>query len=287
MIMIDAKLTVSPYQRRHRRDVLRLVEDHYRLHIHLDWVSVDEWIDDPNAIIHLAWERDRLLGVMSVTEPLGGSSWLRLALVHDDADPDQVFGALWPGLHERLRSLQTRDVAVLLLRPWLSAHLPPLGFSIHENVVTLARNNAPIPPPLRDDLILWHGNLRDLEAVVMVDHAAFMPRFRMTADSIRAAIRSANSFTLASLDDQVIGYQLSMRYSDGGHLARLATVPTAQGAGVGGSLLVEMLTSFQKRGVHYVTVNTQETNQRSLSLYRRFGFELTGLDYPVWALKVG
>jgi ribosomal protein S18 acetylase RimI-like enzyme len=269
-----------------------LLEFHYRLHVHLDWTTVDEWIDDPAALVRLVWQgepggRDgQLIGVIGASPPLGNTSWLRMVFVHDDADPDTVIGALWPEMQRELTARQVQKVGVLMLRPWLGAHLQPLGFSIQENVVTLARNGGAIPMPLRSDLTIQHGDVRDLEKVVMIDHAAFPPIFRMNVDSLRTAIRTANSFTLASLGGQTIGYQISMRYSDGAHLARLATMPQAQGTGVGGALLGEMLNGFVRRGLHFVTVNTQQSNYQSLSLYHRYGFAENGVDYPVWMLNL-
>jgi GNAT superfamily N-acetyltransferase len=280
-------LTITPYQRRFRRPLMDLLEFHYRLHVHLDWTTVDDWIDDTLAIIRLAWEGEQLMGVMGASPPLAGASWLRMVFIHDDADPNTVIGALWPDVRaELVNKCGVQEVGVLLLRPWLGAHLAPLGFSVQETVVTLARNGGAIPSPLRSDLTITHGDIRDLDAVVRVDHAAFPPIFRMHPESLRTAIRTSNSFTLASLQKQVIGYQISMRYSDGAHLARLATLPEAQGTGVGGALLGEMLTSFQKRGAQFVTVNTQATNHQSLSLYHRFGFKENGVDYPVWRVTL-
>lgn len=275
-------LSITPYQRRFRRPLMDLLEFHYRLHIHLDWTTVDEWLDDPATLLRLAWEGNKLMGVIGASPPIANTSWLRMVFIHDDGDPDTVIGALWPEVKTELITRQIREVGVLMLRPWLGAHLQPLGFTVQENVVTLARNGGAIHMPLRHDLTIVHGDLRDLDYVVRVDHAAFPPIFRMQTDSLRAAIRTSNSFTLAIHNKQVIGYQISMRYSDGAHLARLATVPAAQGTGIGGALLGEMLTSFQKRGAHHITVNTQQSNQKSLSLYHRFGFAENGVDYPVW-----
>lgn len=286
MAMSLFPLTITPYQRRHRAALMRLIEQNTRVHVHLDWTTVDDWIEDPGTAIGMAWEGPDLVGTMAFSPMLAGASWLRLAAIHDDSDPMAVFSTLWPGLYARLISMHTREVATLMIRTWLIDPLSHIGFRPLENVVTLARNGGAIPEPLRADLTIWHGDVQDLNAVIRVDHAAFQPMWQMPADSLRQAIRGANSFTLAMSDGLVVGYQITMRYTDGGHLARLATVPAAQGSGVGGTLLGDMLIGLQRRGVHYVTVNTQETNRRSLSLYQRYGFTLTGLDYPVYTLPI-
>ncbi len=280
--MAHPPITITAYERRYHRELMRLVEEQYRVHLHLDWTTLDEWIHEPRTVIRLAWDGDILVGALSVSPPIERSAWLRLAVIHDDADPQTIFGMLWPTVREQAAVNGAREVGVLLLRPWLGTFLPQLGFAKYENVVTLARNGGPVPKPLRNDLTIHHGTLADLDRVVSVDHAAFGPLWRMSPASLRQAIRDANSFTLALQGRQLRGYQVSMRYSDGGHLARLATVPEAQGTGIGGALLTEMLEGYARRGLHYLTVNTQETNRQSLSLYRRYGFNPTGLDYPVW-----
>ena len=68
----------------------------------------------------------------------------------------------------------------------------------------------------------------------------------------------------------------------GGHLARLAVRPDAQRKGIGTALVRDMLWQFERRGAERVTVNTQEDNQASLTLYQKAGFELTGESYPVF-----
>ena len=81
-------------------------------------------------------------------------------------------------------------------------------------------------------------------------------------------------------------YQISTQHRQGGHLARIAVLPSEQGRGLGEGLAREALHFFQARGVRLVTVNTQADNHRSLRLYRRLGFDLFGYDVPVWTLAL-
>jgi ribosomal protein S18 acetylase RimI-like enzyme len=43
-----------------------------------------------------------------------------------------------------------------------------------------------------------------------------------------------------------------------------------------------MLSQFDRRGAQAVTVNTQQDNIASLSLYQKAGFRRTGEEYPVY-----
>ena len=94
------------------------------------------------------------------------------------------------------------------------------------------------------------------------------------------------SCTVAVKANTILGYQLSTLYFDGAHLARLAIAPQAQGSGVGGALLGNLILRFFKRGIYTMTVNTQTSNQRSRNLYARFGFHPNGYDLPYWWTRI-
>ncbi|MEP7290113.1 MAG: GNAT family N-acetyltransferase [Chloroflexota bacterium] len=277
---------VTPYTRQHKRDLLRLMQYEDRLHIHLDWNTVDEWIGEPDMPIVLAWQGRQLIGVMGAAPPLGRSTWLRLVAMPDSVDVDEVLAVLWPALKAHLVSKQINEVAVLLLRPWIRPYVAKLGFAPLDSIVTLRRDDDRVLPPLRSDLKIRVADWREVSAATEVDHKAFTPIWQLSLSALRQAARTASRFTVAELDGQIVAYQLSTLYRDGAHLARLATVPTVQGQGIGGVLLTDVIEHFLRRNIHSITVNTQETNTKSLSLYHRYGFGLTGLNMDVWSLKI-
>jgi ribosomal protein S18 acetylase RimI-like enzyme len=279
-------ITIAPYARQHRRELLRLIQNEQRLHIHLDWHTVGEWISDPDVPIYLAWHGQEMVGAIAASPPQENTSWLRLIVSGDDIDVDDSLAALWPLLQTRLIELGVDEVGVLVLHPWLAPHLSPLGFTFHEEIVTLRRQGASVPPPRRTDVYVHHVDWREAKLAAAVDHAAFAPIWQLDLATIRQAARAAYSFTLAELGDRVIGYQISTLYHDGAHLARLATLPEVQGSGVGGVLLGEMIEKLLRHNISDITVNTQQSNIRSQRLYQRYGFEFTGLNMPVWTLKL-
>ncbi|MDP3184422.1 MAG: GNAT family N-acetyltransferase, partial [Anaerolineales bacterium] len=69
-------------------------------------------------------------------------------------------------------------------------------------------------------------------------------------------------------------------------LARLAVRQEAQGYGVGRALVSDLLQTLARRGAWRLTVNTQEDNASSLSLYKKLGFIETGDRYPVFEFQV-
>jgi len=90
---------------------------------------------------------------------------------------------------------------------------------------------------------------------------------------------------VAEDDGQLLGYQISTATTMGGHLARLAVHPAAQGGGIGYALVHDMLSQFTRRGARQVTVNTQQDNLVSLALYQKAGFKRTGEEYPVYQCR--
>ncbi len=284
--MITSQITVSPYARRQRGNVLRFLQYQDRLHIHLDWQTVDEWIGSRDALIFLAEHDRKLIGVIGASSPLNASSWLRLLALGEDVDPDVLLASLWRPLRSALVEMGVAEIAVLILYPWLLPHLQRLGFAYHEEIVTLRREGTQMPPPLRADVTVRRADWRESALVQDIDHAAFDPIWQLDEATLRQAARMAYSFTIAELDGKNVGYQISTMYDDGVHLARLATLPEVQGMGVGGVLLGDMIERFLRRGIQVATVNTQRSNQQSQRLYQRYGFDFTGLDMPVWSLRL-
>jgi ribosomal protein S18 acetylase RimI-like enzyme len=277
---------VVPYERRHKRDLLRLTQNEDRLHIHLDWNSIDEWIGEPGMPIYLAWYDRRLVGVIGAAPPLQGSTWIRLIALARDVDIDATLGVLWQSLTAHLRQLDVHDIAILILWPWIRPHMERLGFTFRDSIVTLRRDGPEVPEALPTEVKTRLSDWREVDLAIDVDHRAFAPIWQLTPSALRQAARTAARFTLAEIDGQVVAYEISTLYRDGAHLARLATVPEMQGKGIGGTLLTGMIRSFLRRDIRSVTVNTQKTNTQSLNLYQRYGFQFTGLNMDVWTIEI-
>ena len=122
----------------------------------------------------------------------------------------------------------------------------------------------------------------DLDTITEIDHAAFTAPWQMSHDEIYQGMRVSAYSTLAMHNDQPVGYQITTTHGMNGHLARLAVHPSAQGSGIGGALLRDMLAWFRRRDILSITVNTQNSNVKSQRLYEVYGFQRNGYDLPVW-----
>lgn len=279
-------ITLTHYERRYRQAVRDLMFRNYQVHTHLDWYDTDHWLNSNPATMRLAWQRGWLVGLLGASTPLNQTSWIRLAAIHDHATAEPVLRALWEALVVDLRALRVQLVALLVLRDWISDMLPALGFSYREDVITLGRASRLLPEPPLNELRIRAFLPADLDTITRIDQTAFAPPWQLSTDELRQATRMAAVCTVALLGDTIAGYQLSTYYYEGGHLARLAVAPGTQGAGVGSTLLSDLIHRFARRGIYGITVNTQSTNHRSQRLYTRFDFHPSGYNLPVWTVSL-
>src|SRR5258708_19152060 len=150
--MTTSLLNVIPYSRRYHRDLMHLLGYDRYLHVHFDWNSADEWLSDPDMPVFLAWQENKLVGAMAGSPPLNGSVWLRMIVLAPGADVESILGTLWATLRAQLVASGVHEVAILLLRPWLTPYASQLGFAPRESIITLRREGKQTPEPLSQDI---------------------------------------------------------------------------------------------------------------------------------------
>lgn len=278
---------VRPYERQHREHLLNALFYSRRVHSHLDWYRPGQWLELADAQVFSAWAANsaqaELCGFIGMSSPLNGAAWLRLGAIQNTADPHTVLDAVWSAAYEQLYAQGARVFAVLVINQWLKAYLSDLGFRYLEDVVTLQRSGQGLPAERKPHRVrIKPGYLEDLPELERIDHAAFDPPWQLSLGELRQSQRQAASCTLAELDGELVGYQLSTRHQSSGHLARLAVVPGYQGQRIGTALLHDLIRNFNRRGVRSMTVNTQISNHHSQRLYQRYGFRRNGFDLPIW-----
>lgn len=278
---------VTRYERRNYRDVLELIYSQQYIHTHFDWYTAERWLDLQSVPVLLAWEGTEVIGVMGVSDPLNGASWMRLLALRDDVDRDAVTRSLWDIMRESLRKAGVKTVWILMANDWVQEHLWVFGAQQVETIVTLRRVTSEMPPQRNHEITIRSANPEaDLVEITRIDHAAFKAPWQLSQADLRQAMRVASSCTLALANDVIVGYQLSTRHRESGHLARLAVEPRLHGQGVGGALLHTLLPQFHARGVDVMTVNTQNSNVHSQRLYHYYGFRRNGYDLPVYTITV-
>lgn len=280
-------ISITHYQRRNRWAVRDLLMRNYYSHTHLDWHDTDQWLDNEASPIRLAWQQNRLVGVLATSVPLNESCWIRLAAVADHSEIQPILSALWEDIRLELKALGVHTVAWLMIRDWPMTYAAEMGFSFREEIVTLRWASQTPPPDLRnEDITIRMVRAEDLSTLVEVDQEAFSPPWQMTKAELRQAERVSAVCTVALYQNRIVGYQLSTLYFDGSHLARLAVVPDVQGKGIGSALVTDVMRYFARKGVFVMTVNTQSSNEVSQRIYLRYGFQHNGYNLPVWMAEI-
>jgi len=263
------------------RDLVRgLIEGARWRHQHLDWANALSLLDEQPFLI--AEEHGLPVGCMACPPDPPGVAWIRVFASASGYQVEEVWSTLWDRVVEAAGHFGIEHVAALSLHPWLEPLLTGSEF-IQNNAVLFMSWEADLPeqPPV------YPAALRelvpsDIDAVAAVDHRAFQPIWRHSAEALHLALEQSSYAQVAVVDGQIVGYQICTATAFGAHLARLAVDPAVQHQGLGRVLVADALHTFSERGYGQVTVNTQTDNLTSQALYKHMGFQETGQVFPVF-----
>lgn len=261
-----------------------LTRQEQRVHVHLDWRPVEDWLgESPFGLVERG---QRLLAALACPPGPPDTAWIRLLAFENNVEPLALWKLLWPPALEQLRARRVEVAAALSIEAWIDPLLRSAKFERTHAVVVLARRGERPLEQRRRDVAIRPARLSDHTAIIATDTAAFEAPWQLTAEMLELAMTSADYLTIAELNGQIVGYQLTTASAGGGHLGRLAVLPGSQGRGIGSALVSDLLAYYQAQGAHHVTVNTQDTNLASLRVYQRLGFERTGEAFPVYQLRL-
>ncbi len=258
------------------------------VHRHLDYRPPLDWIG--NHPFDVLTENSAILAALACPPDPPHVAWLRLFAVAFEISTERAWNALWPEARQKL--LHNRPptwAAAIPLNRWFENLLEKSHFERTHSIVMLSWRGGPrfsldAPQP---GVRIRPMNPIDLHQVQQIDEAAFVPVWQNSLSCLDFAYRQAAIATVAELDGEMVGYQISTPTAPGGHLARLAVLPHYQGRGIGYAILHDLLFQFNRRGAQAVTVNTQHDNHASLALYQKTGFQKTGEEYPIYQLPLG
>ena len=265
--------------------VQRLLRTGVYIHVHVDWRLPGEWLGQPGFVVY---ERrvtrgtdTTIAGCLAVGADPPPAAWVRVAAV-DSAAAFAQFQAMFAAVVETLDPA-IEEVAWFITDNWQPRWLERLAFVQVSDVLTFRKDDLePAPFTAPPGLEIRPVRAEDLPTLAAMEEAAFEPRWRHSAAALDLAGRQAISFDVAVQNRQLVGFQFSTGGNGRAHLARMTVRPERQGEGIGAALLAHALEGYRKRNLSGVTLNTQADNLISQRLYTRFGFQPTGLRYPVW-----
>ena len=174
---------------------------------------------------------------------------------------------------ERLRARGFTFVVTSALSSEESAGFLKAGFDVQEELELLTHDLEVIPGVDHRLRRPWRG---ERPRVLTVDAVAFNDFWRLHRGGLEDALGATPSvrFRVHGRGDRLDAYVIGGRGSGTGYVQRLAVHPDARGRGLGRSLVGDVLRWMQRRGAARALVNTQQTNEAALSLYRACGFRV-------------
>ena len=268
-----------------KQRLANLIHFETHVHRHLDWRAPLDWIGYEPYLV--AESGKQLVAALACPPDPPEVAWIRLFAACSEVDLSEAWWSLWGLAKEQLLEKNDIRIAAIPLHDWFRKLLQSSDFGLTHRVIMLMWERKKLPPAhLSPDVNIRPMNVDDLPAVEQVDRAAFVTLWQNSRESLEHAFRQSAVSTVAERENTIVGYQISTANHMSGHLARLATDPQFQGQGIGYSLLRDLLVQFERRGARNISVNTQQDNKISISLYEKAGFNRTGEAYPVYQYLV-
>jgi ribosomal protein S18 acetylase RimI-like enzyme len=281
----SGKLCVRQAIERDKAKLANLIHFETYIHRHLDWRSPLDWIGSHPFLI--SESNDQMVGAIACPPDPPSVAWIRLFALSSQIPLGKGWEVLWQETKEILLENHSMKIFAIPLQEWFENLLKSSKFFHTRDVVIFAWENREDLPPPNHRVAIRAMNIRDLASIHEIDSLAFEDEWQNTIESIEVAFQQASVATVAVSDEKILGYQISTGGSHGGHLARLAVRPEQQMKGIGYSLVYDLITQFQRRGVTRVTVNTQQDNIASINLYGKAKFSATGEVFPVYQYQKG
>ena len=280
--MVHASTVLRTAEEKDWRQIVGLMNGSRRLHSHLDWQNPKTWLGSTSFLS--AWVRGQLAGLLAIPPEVSGVAWLRLAAVEEGLDGRWIMNELWREGRSILIQQGVMRVATLSTSIWLEATLADWGFAASDLVVVMIRERGTVPPCVTGGPSIRAAHLKDLSMMTRIDNAAFTVPWSQSTETLRCALGQVGYATVAEVDGQVVGFQISTGGERNAHMARLAVHPMSQKRGIGRALVCDMIRHFESKSTLTISLNTQEDNHTSLNLYRSLGFEQSGDSHMLWQL---
>lgn len=156
------------------------------------------------------------------------------------------------------------------------------GFSLIERILEFERPDLPVDAYRAKDLVVRRYRPEDQEVVLELERESFPWLWWNSPEEWSSYLASKEvEVFVGCVGSQVVGYAGLVVYGREGHLDRLAIRESEQGKGYGATLLSHALDRMRERGAKRIALTTQETNERSQSLYTRNGFRRSRWTYEI------
>lgn len=283
--MVNLDLQVRTAGPQDQQQISNLLYYEPYIHRHLDWRTPLDWLGESEFWV-AEYGKQVTASLACPIDP-ENIAWIRLFASSGSLTLTESWTSLWRVAREALKAKGRITAAAITSQDWFTPLLEASGFSIAQHIVILEHDGTHLPPARElPGIALRPMTSRDLSDVAEVDAEAFIPLWQNSRDALERALSQAGSATVAESKDGIVGYQISTHNPFGGHLARLAVSPRARRQGIGYGLVYNLLKESAGNGLRKFTVNTQNDNEISLSLYQTLGFKRSSDEYPVFTIRL-
>jgi len=258
--------------------------DHASLiHRHLDWTPLFDWIDSAPFLIYSLDQQ--LKGILVCPPDPPGVAWIKCYACEQAGESISIFASLLSEA-KRLIPATINYIFAIGLNDWFKQTLQKRNFERFQDVIVLKYQHKPFYKLGKSQATTRPMEFFDIKEVAKVDQTSFDSIWTITADGLKSAFFQSEHASVAEINGKIVGYELSTANQYSAHLARVAVLPEHQQKNIGVQLVSEMVSSYLNRGINEITVNTQDTNQASLNLYKKIGFYPTGDRFPIYRISV-
>ncbi len=135
-------------------------------------------------------------------------------------------------------------------------------------------------------MVFWIRRMRekDLDEVLAIERASFPNPWSRTA--FEGEIRSRHAYPVVILHrpaSRVVGYLCYWIALDECHIMNIAVHPAYRRMGLASRLIDHLFTVCRRKGIHHCFLEVRVSNERAISLYRKYGFEVCAIRKRYYA----
>lgn len=151
------------------------------------------------------------------------------------------------------------------------------GFGERESLHLLRHDLESVTSvPTPSGLKLRPGRRSDIDKVLKIDRGSFDSFWTLDREGLQAARKATpvHRYTIATIDSEVVGYAVTGRSVKSSFLQRLGVDSSVRRGGIGSQLVIDALRWAKAENATSMLVNTQDSNDAAVQLYKWCGFEL-------------
>lgn len=252
---------------------------------HLDWFPSKSRVAEHSTFC--LFSSDQLEASLSVAPETQDFAWLRFFFSQRDGKHRSNFDQLVSHAAKWLKEQSVSHLFSLATIEWFENLLIERGFQVQNQLISLATNQiSGVRSDAHPKILIRPMRLSDLAEINELDRLCFSSPWQLAHASLEKCYRSSAYASVASIEGQPVAYQMTTRFLDHLHLARVAVHPDCQGKGIAKAVLFDLADHFEGSGIDSISVNTQVDNLASLALYASLGFQQEGTLLPVYSLNL-